>query len=343
MSEMVSLSNSQRFANIVFDFEQLIKFVELRRNLQEYADKPLFDKYSPIYTFTTENLDSYLNEFDIRGKDCLTVTSSGDQLINLALLGASNIDCFDSNKIATYFTKIKLAAIKALEYEEFLDYFCSLHAIRPNEASYLLENDNCFSLNYYSKIRKYLDEDTLLFFDLIYEKYKGDSLKIKKLFYNISDERAMYNNTYLRSKEYYSSAKKHIIDLHNKGINFYNLDIFDLPNIQKKYDLILLSNIFDYIESKKEIYAKYVKEDVCTLLNRKGNIILNYQYCYRQRKNLIINDNKAVYVKNFDKRYFNYSKIEELSDNKFILIGVPTIYRVKRQEGMEDCIYVYKK
>lgn len=329
--------------NIVeHDAYEFMKFNSIRKELMEYTSRPLFDRYSPIYTFTTENLDSYLNVLNIKDRSCLTVTSSGDQIINLALLGASNIDCFDTNRVAYYFTKLKLSALQALKYEEFIEYFTSLHAIRPNSSVMLLENNNVFSLSLYKKIYDYLDEDVKLFFDMIYSNNNQDNIEVKKLFYNISDERAIYNNTYLRDKEHYYKARELVKKIVDKGINYNTLDVFDITSLKNKYDIVLLSNIYDYIDSKKELYADFVTQDVTNIVNQDGDILVNYQYGYRQRKNLKIVDNLAVHVDAFDNKYFNVSDIRELSNHKFKLIGVPSIYRNSRDEGIEDCVYIYK-
>ena len=331
--------------NIVeHDVFEFMKFNTVRKDLMEYSLKPLFDIHSSIYTFTTENLDSYLNALDIKNKSCLTVTSSGDQIINLALLGASQIDCFDTNRIAYYFTKLKLAALQSLKYEEFLEYFAHLHAIRPNSAIVLLDNEKVFSYSVYKKlIYDYLDEDVKLFFDMIYSSKDYNNLEVKKLFYNMSDDRAIYNNTYLKDKEHYYDARIACKKIMDKGINYHTLDVFDIVSIKNKYDMILLSNIYDYIDDRQKVYADFITKEVTNIVNPNGDILLNYQYGYRQRKIPNIINNLAVYVSNLDNKYFNISDIRELSNKEFTLLGVPSIYRKSREEGIEDCVYIYKK
>ena len=105
------------------DFNEFIGYAERNRDILLYTKKPIFEKYSPVYTFTTENLESYFIEMNLEDRKCLTVASSGDQLINLALMGAKKIDCFDYNRITYYIVKLKLAALQDLTYQEFIDYF----------------------------------------------------------------------------------------------------------------------------------------------------------------------------------------------------------------------------
>lgn len=333
----------EEFKLVEHDINEFLKYTEARKELLEYPMKPFFDKYSPIYTFTTENLDSYLNTLNIQDKSCLTVTSSGDQIINLALLGASKIDCFDTNRIAEYYTRLKLAALQELKYEEFIDYFTNVHAVCPNTKYIFLDNDECFSYSLYMKFYNFLDEKTRLFFDSIYSYFKYDNTSIVNTFYNVSDDRAKYNNTYLKNKENYYKARELTKKITDNGINYSTLDIFDITKLSNKYDLVLLSNIYDYLGGKKDIYAKYVLDDVSNIVNPEGNILLHYQYGYRQRKDMSIRDNLAIYVNSDDTRYFNISEIRELSNKEFTLIGVPSIYRNNRYLGVEDCAYVYKK
>ena len=84
---------------------------------------PKFGEYASVYIFTTESLSSYIDKLKVKNKDILTVTGSGDQLLNLALNGAKTVDNFDINKNAYYFVQLKLAALQSLNYDEFLNFF----------------------------------------------------------------------------------------------------------------------------------------------------------------------------------------------------------------------------
>ena len=213
--------------------------------------KPKFEKYFSNYTFTTENLDSYLSTLDIRNKKVLTVASSGDQIINLALLGASHIDCFDISRLSYYFVKLKIAALINLNYNEFLDYFTSSEtSCRIGDFVYPINpNEKCFDFDLYLKIRVILDDDVKLFFDKIYEyyDYDGEKVKLSGLFNNISRDIAIFNNTYLINGLNYLMAKYAFMNFVNNNLDFYDLDVYNLINLSKTYDIILLSNIYDYI------------------------------------------------------------------------------------------------
>ena len=326
-----------------YDIQMFKNNSTTNRILINRYNKLKFDYYSPICTYTTENLDSYLNTLNIENKRCLTVTSSGDQLINLALLGAHKVDCFDTNIISVYFTKLKLAALQALSYEQFLNFFSSTNAASPNGNILYFINDDYFKYETYFTFRKYLDKDVCLFFDKIYAYYNYDGQQIKDsgLFYNFPDDRAIFNNTYLKNEKKYYEARELTRKLVSRGIIFFTYDIFDLSRLQSKYDLILLSNIFEHLGDKKVLFSDYVKNNLCNILTIDGEVVVNYQYGYRQKKNPFFINNLAVYVSPSDDRYFNISNISELQG--FTLIGVPSIYRLQREEGVEDCAYLYKR
>lgn len=58
-----------------------------------------------VYSYTNENIKSYLNNFDFNGKSsALSVLSSGDQVFNLIHNGITNIDTFDSNYLTEFYS-----------------------------------------------------------------------------------------------------------------------------------------------------------------------------------------------------------------------------------------------
>ena len=83
---------------------------------------PDFSKYSSIYSFSTENL-SYLEKINLDGKEVLTVTGSFDQTFNLIYEGAKKICNFDTNVNTIFYAQLKMAAMKAFSYQEYLQFF----------------------------------------------------------------------------------------------------------------------------------------------------------------------------------------------------------------------------
>ena len=80
---------------------------------------PAPKEYQSTFLVTNEPIAQYYNIFPIKNGRVLTVASSGDHILQAVCNGANIIDAFDNNKIALYFTKLKIAAVKALNQDEF--------------------------------------------------------------------------------------------------------------------------------------------------------------------------------------------------------------------------------
>ena len=72
-------------------------------------------KYFPIHLFATENILGFTSKINFSNQTILTVCSSSDQLLNMLLYNAKEIDTFDINE----FTK-KFFYLKKLPSEHFL-------------------------------------------------------------------------------------------------------------------------------------------------------------------------------------------------------------------------------
>lgn len=323
----------------------------MQNNENKNNNNKKFSEYCSIFTFATENLDSYLRELNVKNTKVLTVTSSGDQLINLALLGANNIDCFDINRLCYYYTKLKLTGLMFLDYEDFMAYFayCDDSIFISNTLYALDINDQFFNYNIYNRISEKLEPGVKIFFDALYAEYHYDGIRIARspLFNNVSLASAMYNNTYLVSPENYYQARENIEKLiANKRINFYNLDIFELHTLEQKYDIVLLSNIYDYIPvSLQDDFTNYIKHSLNNILTPSAKVAVEYQYCgdSKQDNDHMIHNlsvNKDLIVGN---EYALSKDIETLSTLRLGVIKVPTIYKELREGNIQDCIYVYHK
>lgn len=226
-----------------------------------------FTEYDKVYKFTTENIKEYYNKLDFVGKDILTVCSSGDHAINAFIKGAANIDLFDINKLTKYYTDYKIAAIKALNYDEFFD-----------------TDQLIYSPELYKKIRENLSHDNKYYFDVLYKFHYS---RINSFLYFRVLRYPEYN--YYYNKKIYKELKEKIYDF--KYDQFYHCNVIDLLNlVNKTYDIILLSNISNYASG---IYNKPQKEalkqfnyfiinDLHKLLNKNGKILLAYLYDYQK-------------------------------------------------------------
>lgn len=327
------------------DFAGFIKYIKDKR-----YNNVEFSKYCSIFTFTTENLDSYLKELDVYNKRVLTITSSGDQLINLALLNVNFIDCFDINRLCYYYTMLKLTGLMFLDYEEFISYFtyCEDSVFIADTMYPLNINEYRYDYNIYTKIREKLDIDVQLLFDELYAtyEYSGEAISRSKLFNSVPMTSAKYNNTYLASCENYYKAREQVKKLiENNRIKFYNLDFFQLHELDKQYDIVLLSNIYDYVtfdeynqRNDNTEYIQYIKNNLDSILNPEGQVAVTYQYRYRE-KNMA---NRTVLQRLFGKGKYIIENKPELDQYRFKKIIVSNSIDIYRETD-DDCIYVYEK
>lgn len=245
---------------VKFDIKQTLKLDDESRKR--------FSKYSKMYIMTTENIDGYYKYFDFKDKKVLVPTSSFDHALNAILKGASEVDTFDINRLSFYISNLKLAAVKSLTYNEFINFFLS---------------DNPFNYETYIKICQYLDNDIIDYFNTIYKhfNYNGKIIKDSFLFHH-GHKNLIKDNTYLLNNNYDILKEK----VKNTKIVFINTSLLKLrKKINKKYDLIFLSNISDYAksffkENYLEKYFNFIKNNISKLLNKGGIIQLAYIYDY---------------------------------------------------------------
>ena len=229
---------------------------EIKENPMDEIEIPKLRKSLPK-SLTEEEINLLLeiplvDDFSYRNKAMLELLyATGmrvSELINLTLLGAGKIDNFDINQNAYFITQLKLAALQALSYEEFLEFFClyqkqelSNVGITPVQRR-IGENELAFSFKTYLKLKPYLDETSAFFWNLLYEDFQFDGKKLasSKLFYDGNRESAIKNNYYLNSEE---------IDALNKIVTAY-LDIAEVRALAQEpmYMKDWLETIDDYLK-----------------------------------------------------------------------------------------------
>ena len=187
-----------------------------------------------VYAFTNENLTSYQNIFDFKGKQVLSVLGSGDQYFSSILFGAKSVDLYDINKDAWDYFLFKLELLKDLSYEDFFECFINNHQ---------------FNLLYFEQVIKKLPND-------IKERVVYRFNACKQLLPNISYlDMASVRFDQGTSIPYFSidNYKKLQDLLQNSELPyFYHTDLEVLPNIVQniKYDLLITSNIYCWLNYK---------------------------------------------------------------------------------------------
>lgn len=262
---------SDKLRELMFGYSDLDtvieKINEYREQLkqQETPDESLFsdlfteNEYfglkGPVYAFTNEALSLYMGNYGFTGKTVLASMGSGDFALNSYLLGAASVDGFDINAYTKYFYDFKKAIIKTYSYDEFME---------------LIKNP----LQLFDKFEEYgqnLPAETRQFVQDVFIKYGGyikafaskffiDNIGIPVTQFNVSNtfsnfrmfaDISQFKNLYLRNEVAYNELRQKIINGIDQDEEFYLGDIRN-HNSTKKYDIIYLSNIGDYL-SKEEV------------------------------------------------------------------------------------------
>ena len=238
-----------------------------------------FSEFSSIYKSTNECLSHrpYIDALMKRDR-VLSIIGSGDQIINNILFDTINIIGLDISTFPKYLLLLKLAAIKVLKEEDYLEYFYGI-------------DKEPFLDNYYNIIRNELDDNVKVFWDSLYDEY-NNKLYGSKLFndFEPSARRGVLNNPFLQD-DFYNVVKKNI---EKANIELLRYDMFNASKLNRGYfDLINLSNIinnidrfdgetlssFDYRDKFTNAIKKY-KKFLTTLPLNKGGIAFTYNFAF---------------------------------------------------------------
>lgn len=248
--------------------------------------------YDRLYTFGTEDMRTYSKEFS-GANSFLSICASGDQILNAVLTGATEIDAFDSNNLCGRALNLKIAALKGLSRDEFLEYY------------------ETFSPYLFVKFAELLDEEDLFYWVTIYRMFPENQagMLIRDFLFGykkLDESMIILINPYLEKKNY--NRLRSMLD--DSKINFIHSDLFSLPEHigDKKYDAMNFSNIYEYINYGKntgtELASKYynfMMDEMYTRLNDSGKMLIAYTYAFSDSvkkdflRYLKENDGKVTY------------------------------------------------
>ena len=231
-----------------------------KKLLKRKNNNKVFNNFNIVYPTTTENIKETYALFDLKDKDILTVTGSGDHVFCAMVNGASSIDSFDINYLTEYYYFFKKAIIKTYDLENFKKIL--FYSIIPI---------GLIKENWYEEIRNNLSGKYLEFWDEIIEYSLKNNLPINNLFFNSTLKPRLVN--YL-VKENYNILKEKISDTE---VSFIHSDLNTLDEkLNKKYDYMFLSNIADY-EGISNV-RKLANNKLMKQLNENGEIVYAYLY-----------------------------------------------------------------
>lgn len=186
-------------------------------------------KYSPAYSVTNENLRHAYQFMPKNAENVLTVAASGDHPMFAALYGAKNIDTFDISYNAKCIMDIKTAALHVLSHSE-----------------YKILLDDLYSA---------VDVKNVKNMDRIFGKLPIDEqnyMDAMRGYFLFNHGLAHYKQSLMVTESEYNQMREVI----KKTFNFIWSDITSVHHhLNKQYDFIHLSNIFDFLGSDDRMYV----------------------------------------------------------------------------------------
>ena len=187
--------------------------------------------FGRAYLFTNENIAEYVKKFDLQGKRILSVAAGGDHAFESLLAGASFVDTFDINYAQKPIVELKNHMIKSLPYEDFMDFF--------------FDKTHFFDQKIIEPIWNKFSYELQLYLDWYY--CMGPSAARFMFVYGQSNATS-YNKeniSYIADKNKYNALAQRL----PKQIRFTHANAYEISKkIDIRYDIILLSNILDYLD-----------------------------------------------------------------------------------------------
>lgn len=265
--------------------EESKKYIEQQvySNREDFYGE-LFDKFQKVYLTTNENIKDYIENVDITNKEnALSVLGSGDHIFNLIEKGILNIDTFDINRLTEFFVfGLKFAMIYKYNYKEYLK---TLSVIINDNASLeeitTIINDLLPHMS--NKYRKYWKEINEFNYKL--QKNKKNKINLFNLL-GIGDysiDNIIFRNNYLTDQLSYEALKS---NLNKINFTFRNINAKNLYKVfNKKYDLILMSNIIGFLCDYFYRYDFYEYiNNMRNMLTDDGMLFLQYIFNYANEK-----------------------------------------------------------
>ena len=223
-------------------------------------DKPLFfnedfNETAKLYSHANEHVSEIVDSMG-RIDSCLTVASSGDQLLNLLAKDVYHIDTFDINQYANYYINLRLAGILGIRNIDELWEFL----LRVNYKGF-------------QDAIPYLDDKSLQFWNYVFSKFSPNELLFNVFRGDYEDIDIIHDNNYFDTFVL-TDIKQMVKRLERTHFNTHLLALDNCLK-DKKYDVIYLSNIYDYVNTKKFLrFLRILRNH----LTKNGKLYYSYQY-----------------------------------------------------------------
>ncbi len=225
-----------------------------------------FQDRASVYLFTNENISGYLKKLhDLNGARVLSVAASGDHAFEAVMQGATHVDTFDINSYQHHVLELKAHMIRALPYEDFMDFFFDKKNFFNTKIIAPIAHK--FSIGLQHFMMRCNQSDAVMF------KYHGA----------IAPEYDLRNITYLA----YGADYQKLSECLPAQIKFHHCKLERVSaKFNQRYDLIMLSNIFYYMFPHEPInenrFLKFYQNILRPLaqnnLSEGGKICFNYMW-----------------------------------------------------------------
>lgn len=274
-----------------------------------YSNEGIADSIKAYYNI--ENNNEEKRDF-LKGKSVATVGSSGDQLLSSILYGAKDVTLIDGNPLSQVFIELKIAAIKNLSMYEYLDY---------------INDKNIFNKEYYNKISKDLSFEVKNFWDFFINKIdinKDDKLKQKvtNAFFTILeyDNADKFSCDYCRNLCDYMLLKSRLKNGVKIDYKIADFNDFSKELGEKKFDLIMLSNIAAYVPYT--LFSCGVDDLISNNLKPNGKIQIGYIYNNGfDTSEVDIEDQVDLSQRLYNFRFNGVLKIKDVTDVSSYYVG----------------------
>lgn len=268
----------------------------------------IYMNYDKMMALGGDNFQGVCDTLQVSGNSALVVNGSGDQALELGYRDFTHIDTFDINLLSRHMLNLKMAAIAALNYTEFVLF-----------SKMLFKNKEL-----YLKIRPFLKEETLHYFELLFSQ-KSEYEVYNNLF---THKFALINQTiwdYTKQNfSFYNESAFYILKdkiCHNNlNINFHHMDLVKPLAFALKYDVIYFSNILYFTNKNISTFIKDILPVYLNCLQKDGLLIVFYMHFFEGKLNSFLNGNDCFITHNYYNQVSHdinqniYNELKDLAD-----------------------------
>ena len=243
-----------------------------------------------LYGTSNENINGYLDFFQLDNRSLCTIGSSFDHSINASFKNPRSITIVDKCPFTEYYSYLKLAAFLELRRMDYAYFIC-----KKDCNQYLGINKKFMLKETFERVKNTLrlcDYDSYYIWEEIFCRYNQH--QISSLFRDDVTylENVIRCNHYLLSDVNYLLARKSVL---NTPISIIIADINEFGfNIGS--NVVWLSNVFDYLRNDEIIFKRIVKD-----LSNWGEVL----YCYYWGEDFVVKDKLRMYELGFDTKCYN--------------------------------------